>query len=64
MVPASIGPCLTTPFAVSGPCLSRPRAIGISLAMTLGVLAACLGIISWMFRTGYRLSARGAGRGR
>jgi ABC-2 type transport system permease protein len=31
--------------------------IGVSVAMTLGFLAVCLGIISWMFRTGYRLKA-------
>jgi ABC-2 type transport system permease protein len=31
--------------------------VGISLSMTLGFLAVCLGIISWMFRTGYRLKA-------
>ena len=31
--------------------------IGVSLAMTLGFLAICLGIIAWMFRTGYRLKA-------
>ena len=29
--------------------------IWISLAATLGFLAVCLGIVSWMFRTGYRL---------
>ncbi|MCZ7658795.1 MAG: ABC transporter permease [Xanthobacteraceae bacterium] len=29
--------------------------IGISVAMTLLVLAACLAIVTWMFRTGYRL---------
>ena len=31
--------------------------IGVSLAMTLGFLAICLGIVAWMFRTGYRLKA-------
>jgi len=31
--------------------------IGISLAMTLGFFAICLGIVAWMFRTGYRLKA-------
>ncbi|WP_184017441.1 ABC transporter permease [Sphingobium boeckii] len=30
-------------------------AIGISLAATCGFLAICLVIISWMFKTGYRL---------
>jgi ABC-2 type transport system permease protein len=31
--------------------------VGISLAMTLAFLAACLGIVWWIFRTGYRLKA-------
>jgi ABC-2 type transport system permease protein len=29
--------------------------IGISLAMTLAFLAACLAVVTWMFKTGYRL---------
>ena len=29
--------------------------IGISVLATLGFLAACLGIVIWIFRTGYRL---------
>ena len=29
--------------------------LGVSLAMTLLFLAVCLAIVSWMFRTGYRL---------
>jgi ABC-2 type transport system permease protein len=29
--------------------------IGISLAMTLAFLAACLVVVTWMFKTGYRL---------
>ena len=29
--------------------------VGISLAMIAGFLVACLGIVTWMFRTGYRL---------
>jgi ABC-2 type transport system permease protein len=29
--------------------------LGISLAMTLVFLAACIGVIGWIFRTGYRL---------
>ncbi|MEZ4366682.1 MAG: ABC transporter permease [Kofleriaceae bacterium] len=29
--------------------------VGISLAVTLGFFAACLGVVVWMFRTGYRL---------
>jgi len=31
--------------------------IGISLGMTLVFLAICLAIVSWMFRTGYRLKS-------
>jgi len=31
--------------------------VGISLLATLGFLAVCLGIVVWMFRTGYRLKA-------
>jgi len=31
--------------------------IRISVAATLGFLAICLGIVSWMFRTGYRLKS-------
>jgi ABC-2 type transport system permease protein len=31
--------------------------VGVSLAMTLAFLAVCLGIVSWIFRTGYRLKA-------
>ncbi|TKD50385.1 ABC transporter permease [Sphingomonas baiyangensis] len=30
-------------------------AIGISLGATLGFLALCVGVVLWMFRTGYRL---------
>ncbi|EJW12190.1 ABC-type multidrug transport system, permease component [Rhodovulum sp. PH10] len=29
--------------------------VGVSLGMTLAFLAACLAVIAWMFRTGYRL---------
>ena len=29
--------------------------IGVSLGMTLFFLALCLGVVTWMFRTGYRL---------
>jgi ABC-2 type transport system permease protein len=29
--------------------------VGLSLGMTLGFMAACLGVVWWMFRTGYRL---------
>ncbi len=32
-------------------------AIGISLAMTLAFLVVCLGLVWWIFRTGYRLKA-------
>ena len=31
--------------------------IGISLGMTFLVLAICLGIVSWIFKTGYRLKS-------
>jgi ABC-2 type transport system permease protein len=31
--------------------------VGVSLAMTLAFLALCLGIVWWIFRTGYRLKA-------
>jgi ABC-2 type transport system permease protein len=30
-------------------------AVGVSLAATVGFLVTCLGIVAWMFRTGYRL---------
>ena len=30
-------------------------AVGLSLAMMAGLLIACLGIVGWIFRTGYRL---------
>ena len=29
----------------------------VSLAMTLMFLAACLAVVTWMFKTGYRLKA-------
>ena len=29
--------------------------VGISLAMTLAFLTACLAVVAWMFKTGYRL---------
>ena len=31
--------------------------VGVSLAMTLGFLAVCLALVSWTFRTGYRLKS-------
>ena len=31
--------------------------VGVSVAATLGFLALCLGIVVWIFRTGYRLKA-------
>ena len=31
--------------------------LGVSLAMTVGFLAVSLGIVAWIFRTGYRLKA-------
>jgi ABC-2 type transport system permease protein len=30
-------------------------AVAVSLGMTLGFLAGCVGVIAWIFRTGYRL---------
>ncbi|MCW5889040.1 MAG: ABC transporter permease [bacterium] len=32
-------------------------AVGVSLGMTLGFLAACLLVVVWIFRTGYRLKS-------
>src|SRR3569833_1332727 len=31
--------------------------VGVSVLATLGFLALCLGIVVWIFRTGYRLKA-------
>ena len=31
--------------------------VGVSLGMTLVFMAACLAVIWWVFRTGYRLKA-------
>ena len=31
--------------------------VGVSLAMTLAFLVTCLAVVSWMFRTGYRLKS-------
>lgn len=31
--------------------------VGVSLAMTLGFFALCLAVVSWMFKTGYRLKS-------
>ena len=36
---------------------SADVAVGMSLAMTLGFLAICLGLAAWIFRTGYRLKS-------
>jgi ABC-2 type transport system permease protein len=30
-------------------------AIGVSLAVTAGFLVACLAVIAWIFRTGWRM---------
>jgi ABC-2 type transport system permease protein len=30
-------------------------AVGLSLGMTLVFLIACVGVIAWIFKTGYRL---------
>jgi ABC-2 type transport system permease protein len=32
-------------------------AFGASLGATIGFMAICLGVIGWMFRTGYRLKS-------
>jgi ABC-2 type transport system permease protein len=29
--------------------------VGVSLAMILGFLVICIGVVGWMFRTGYRV---------
>jgi ABC-2 type transport system permease protein len=31
--------------------------VGLCLAMTLGFFAICLAVVSWMFKTGYRLKS-------
>ena len=31
--------------------------VGWSLGITAGFLLVCLGVVSWIFRTGYRLKA-------
>jgi ABC-2 type transport system permease protein len=31
--------------------------VGLSLAMTVGFLLACIAIVSWIFKTGYRLKS-------
>ena len=31
--------------------------VGVSLAMTLGFFAACLAVVAWIFKTGYRLKS-------
>jgi len=31
--------------------------VGVSLAMTLGFFLICLGVVGWIFRTGYRLKS-------
>ena len=36
---------------------SADVAVGVSLAMTLAFMAACIGAIWWIFRTGYRLKS-------
>jgi ABC-2 type transport system permease protein len=32
-------------------------AVGVSLGATLGFLLLCLGVVWWIFRTGYRLKS-------
>ena len=36
---------------------SSDVSVGVSLAMTLGFFMICLGIVGWIFRTGYRLKS-------
>ena len=31
--------------------------VGVSLGMTVAFMAACLAVIAWIFKTGYRLKA-------
>jgi ABC-2 type transport system permease protein len=31
--------------------------VGVSLAATLGFFAACLAVVAWIFKTGYRLKS-------
>jgi ABC-2 type transport system permease protein len=31
--------------------------VGVSLAMTVGFLAVCVAVVSWIFKTGYRLKS-------
>ena len=36
---------------------SADVAVGWSLGVTLGFLLLCLGVVAWIFRTGYKLKA-------
>ena len=36
--------------------------VGLSLAITVGFLALCMAIVSWFFKTGYRLKKQQAGQ--
>jgi ABC-2 type transport system permease protein len=29
--------------------------VGLSMSMTVGFLAVCLGVVAWIFKTGFRL---------
>jgi ABC-2 type transport system permease protein len=29
--------------------------VGISMGMTLGLMVVCLGVVAWIFKTGFRL---------
>ena len=40
-----------------GLCASLRLSVGISLSMTLGFLVLCVGVVWWIFRTGYRLKS-------
>jgi ABC-2 type transport system permease protein len=32
-------------------------AVGLSFAITLAIFVICLGVVAWIFRTGYRLKS-------
>ena len=44
-----------TPGCVPSDARIADVGVGISLAMTLLFMAICLGVVAWIFRTGYRL---------
>ena len=50
-------PWTGTLFALGHGLAVAAIAIGISLLAVAGFLAVCLGVVGWMFRTGYRLKS-------